>query len=255
MRERPDAPFVGGGDRERLFRAAGRHSRWVRFYRRAIPVSLLAILASIAASAYFQPLRLLSRLPVDKLVISDGKLTMESPRLSGFTRDGRPYDLVASAAAQSLTNPGVLELKDVRAKVTMQDKSVIEVQADKGIYDTRSDEMVLNQNVTMISSTGYTVHMQNAHIDNKTGQVVSDTPPVEVILSNGTVKAKRIEVTDNGDIIRFSGGVETYMVPQNADAGASGTTGGAALPAPAPSPAPALAPAPAPSSRKSHKGR
>jgi lipopolysaccharide export system protein LptC len=91
-------------DRQRVFRAAARHSRWVRFYRRAIPVSLVLVLATVAALAYFKPLRMLANLPIDpsRVVLSGTKVTMEAPRLGGFTRDGRPYNLTARAAARAV---------------------------------------------------------------------------------------------------------------------------------------------------------
>src|SRR5215471_14923567 len=100
MRDMGGVPFVDeGNDRERVFRAAMRHSRMVRFYRGAIPVSLIAIMATIAAAAYFKPLRPWAQLPVDpgKVVVSGTTITMERPKLGGFTRDGRPYDLTAKA--------------------------------------------------------------------------------------------------------------------------------------------------------------
>ena len=48
-----------------------------------------------------------SELPVDlgKLVVSGTKITMEQPRLSGFTNDARAYEFTADAAAQDITKP------------------------------------------------------------------------------------------------------------------------------------------------------
>src|SRR5262249_41113610 len=158
MDDMADVPFVGqGDDREPMFRAAMRHSRIVRFYRRAIPVGLVAIMAMIGAIAYFQPLKILQKLPVDpaRVVLSGTKINMEAPKLNGFTRDGRPYDLTARAAAQDLTNPGVLELKDVRARIETVDKISIVVTAATGVYDTKGDTMVLKTDVVVTSSAGY----------------------------------------------------------------------------------------------------
>src|SRR5437764_13667102 len=160
MHDMADVSFVGGGnDRERAFRTAMRHSRVVRFYRRAIPVGLIAIMAIIAAAAYFQPLKILSKLSVDpaRVMLSGTKINMEAPKLGGFTRDGRPYELTARAAAQDLGNPGVLDLKDVHAHVEMLDKSVVEIVAASGTYDTKADMMWLKKDITVTSSTGYAV--------------------------------------------------------------------------------------------------
>jgi lipopolysaccharide export system protein LptC len=234
MHDRADVSFVGGGsDRERVFRTAMRHSRVVRFYRGAIPVGLIAIMATIAAAAYFQPLKILSKLPVDpaRMVLSGSKINMEAPKLGGFTRDGRPYQLTARAAAQDLTNPGVLELKDVSARITMQDKNAVEVKAASGIYDTKGDTMVLKTDVVVTSSAGYSVRMNEAQIDIKTNRMVSDKS-VEVTLSNGTIKSRRMEVSENGDLMRFTGDVDVYLVPQSASAAPTEATPSAASAAP-----------------------
>ena len=51
---------------------------------------------------------MLTKLPIDvgNMVVSGTKITMEQPRLSGFTRDGRAYEVTAVAAAQDVTKPG-----------------------------------------------------------------------------------------------------------------------------------------------------
>lgn len=86
MRDPGGVPFAGGSDRERAFRIAARHSRFVRFFRRAIPVTLVGVLLAIAAAAYFQPLRMLSKLPIDAghVVLSGSRVIMEAPRIGGM---------------------------------------------------------------------------------------------------------------------------------------------------------------------------
>jgi len=219
MRDPGGASFGRGDDRAGAFRAARRHSRYVRFFRRAIPVMLLAILGGVAAAAYFQPLSILASLPLDPahLVLSGSKINMESPRIGGFTRDGRPYDLTARTAAQDITNPGVLELTDVVAHVAMQDHSTLELHAATGVYDTKAEIMDLKTNIVLITSTGYTVRLDEARIDNKAGRIFSNHP-VFVTMSTGTVNANGMEVVDGGDLIRFTNGVETHLVPQKASA-------------------------------------
>jgi len=214
MQDMADVPFVDEGrDREHLFRAALRHSRFVRLCRGAIPVGLMGILLSIAAIAYFKPQHFINfSIDPAKVVLSGSRVNMEAPKLGGFTRDGRPYELTATAASQDLTNPTVLELKDVRAKLTMQDKSTVVLTAKTGIYDTKGDTMVLRTDVLVTSSSGYSVLLHEAQFDVKTNRIISERP-VEVTLSNGTVKANRLEVTDNGDTMLFEGNVDMTLVP------------------------------------------
>ena len=107
------------GDSERAFRAARRHSRLVRILRIAIPAAVVLGLTGITLITYFNPLRMLAKLPINisDLVVSGTKITMEQPRMSGFTRDARAYEFTADAAAQDLTKPDIVELHNIHAKV------------------------------------------------------------------------------------------------------------------------------------------
>jgi lipopolysaccharide export system protein LptC len=204
---------VGRSNDDRQFRAAVRHSRGVRLLRRAIPVTLVLIFALIIVATWFNPIRMLAKLPIDpgKLLISGTKITMEAPRLAGFTRDARPYEFTARAAAQDLTKPDVLELKDIHAKIEMQDKAQFELTATNGLYDTKADQMRLVDNIQIASSSGYSGRLSEALVDVKKGNVVSERP-VEVIMLNGTLNANRMEVVNNGELIRFDGGVSMNLI-------------------------------------------
>ena len=110
---------------EARFAIAARHSRMVRVLRIAVPAAVLLAMAAIIAVSIFNPFRmLLPKLPLDigNLVVSGTKITMESPHLSGFTPDQRPYEFWAKAATQDLTDPDHVDLKTLRAKVLMEDR-------------------------------------------------------------------------------------------------------------------------------------
>jgi lipopolysaccharide export system protein LptC len=212
-------------DGDRQFRAAARHSRRVHMLRWAIPAGILAMFGMIIFATWFNPLRMLARLPIDtgKLLISGTKITMEAPKLAGFTRDARPYEFTARAAAQDLTKPDVLELKDIHAKMEMQDKALVERTAASGLYDTKTDLMTLTEDIRLSSSSGYSGRLSEAVVDTRKGNIVSEHP-VEVNLLNGTLNANRLEVVDNGELVRFDGGVSMNMMmnPPAAETEATG---------------------------------
>jgi len=177
-------------------------------------------------SSWLNPLRFLSDFPIDigRLVVSGTKITMEAPRLAGYTRDQRAYELSARAAAQDITKPDLVELREIRAKLDMQDKSKMEMTAATGVYDAKSEKLTLGQNIFLSSSTGYEGRLSEAHIDIRKGNIVSEKP-VEVKMLQGTLNAKRLEVIDAGDLVRFDGGVVMIMTlskpePEDAAAGA-----------------------------------
>jgi lipopolysaccharide export system protein LptC len=204
---------MGRDDSELAFRSARRHSRAVRILRIAIPLAVVLGFTGIFLITYFNPLRMLAKLPIDvgNLVVSGTKITMEHPRLSGFTGDARAYELSADAAKQDLTKPDLIELRNIRAKVQMQDKSTVEVSATAGIYDSKGETLKLDQNIVLSSSTGYRGRLSEAMIDIRKGNVVSERP-VEVELLQGTLNANRLEISDSGDLVRFGGGVNMTLM-------------------------------------------
>ena len=206
------------GDSKRAFRAARRHSRLVRMLRISIPAVVVLGTTVIVLITYFNPLRMLGPLPIDvgSLVVSGSKITMEHPRLSGFTHDARAYELSADAAKQDLTKPDLIELRNLRATVEMQDKATIEMLATTGTYDSKGEMLKLDQNIMLSSSTGYSGHLSEAMIDMRKGYVVSKHP-VELQLLQGTLNANRLEIIDSGDLVRFDGGVNMTLMLSNAD--------------------------------------
>ena len=201
------------GDADRAFHAARRHSRAVRILRIAVPAGVAVGIIIITLVTYLNPLRMLAKLPInlDNLVVSGTKVTMEGPRLTGFTHDARAYELTADTAAQDMTKPDIVELRNIRAKVEMQDKSSMELTARSGIYDSKGETLRLEQNILLNSSTGYQGRLSEAMIDIRKGNVVSEHP-VEVKLLQGTLNANRLDIVDSGDLVRFHGGVVMDML-------------------------------------------
>ncbi len=211
-------------DADRAFRAARRHSRLVRILRITVPVTVVIGLIIVTLITYFNPLRMLAKLPIniDNLVVSGTKVTMEQPRLAGFTSDARAYELTADTAAQDMTRPDIVELHNIRAKVEMQDKTSMEMTAVSGIYDAKGETLKLDREILLRSSTGYQGRLSEALIDIRKGNVVSEHP-VEVKLLQGTLNANRLDILDSGDLVRFHGGVVMDMMlnqspPANSDA-------------------------------------
>jgi lipopolysaccharide export system protein LptC len=206
---------VGRSDGDRVFRAAARHSRHVRFLRKAIPASIVLIAAVIVVATFFQPFRLIAAFPIDpgKVSLSGTKIVMELPRLNGFTSDARPYELTARAAAHDLTKPDLLELKDISAHVELKGGEHVDMKSVNGLYDTKAEVLKLNDQIVMTSSAGYEGRLSEATVNVSTGNIVSESP-VEVKLLNGWLNANKLEVLESGDLIRFGGGVEMTLSPE-----------------------------------------
>ena len=198
---------------EARFASAARHSRIVRVLRVAVPAAVTLAMAGIVAVSVFNPFRmLLPKLPVDigNLVVSGTKVTMESPHLSGYTPDQRPYELWAKTATQDLTDPDHVELKTLRAKVKMEDQSTITLDALTGLFDTKEQLLNLHKDIFLQTSTGYEARLSQAFVDMGKGTVTSDEH-VDVKLLNGTLTADRLRITGGGEVVRFEGNVVMYL--------------------------------------------
>jgi lipopolysaccharide export system protein LptC len=174
--------------------------------RVAIPVAIALILGAVLLVSWLDPLKVLARLPIDagKLVISGTKITMQAPKLTGYTRDRRWYELTAQAAAQDLTKPDVIELHGVRAKIEAQDKSTMALSAESGAFSRKAGVLSLNHEIVLKSSSGYEMQLDEATVDTTSGGIVSNKP-VKIISQQGTLDASRLEIEKSGDVIRFSG--------------------------------------------------
>ncbi len=179
-----------------------------------MPAALAAALLLVIGLNYMPTVGGL-RLPGDlgKLVIKGTKVTMQQPRLAGFTLDSRPYQFTANSAEQDITKPDLMELHQIQAKIEMEDKSIVNVSSTSGTYEIKTEMLTLIDKVHLISSTGYEARLSEAIIDVHKGTVLSEKP-VWVKLTNGVINAKRLEVLDSGAVIRFGGGVSMTVQPE-----------------------------------------
>jgi len=205
-------------DVDRAVRVAGRHSIMVRATRIGLPIAVVVGLTALVVTTYFKPMQVFEKVPVSgKLAVQGSKITMELPRIAGFTRDNRAYELHAETAVQDIASPDIVELQNLRARLEMQDKDVVNVTANSGTYSTKADKVVLRDQVVVTTQQGYKAVLHEAAIEMKKGNVVSEKP-VDITLPNGWLKSNRLEIVDSGDIIRFGRGVTLYIEAEKSGA-------------------------------------
>ncbi len=191
------------------FSRARRHSTLVKVLKFILPVSAVALVIFFTASSLLSYVPV-SDVSVEKVGLNDGKLVMDKPKLSGFDKKNRPYDVKAATAIQDLKKPGIIELKTIAANLPMDASSFAQVNADNGTYDSTSEKMVLRDNVTIKGARGMNISMQEAHIDMKSGSMVSEKP-VTVVSGETDISANSIKVEDNGKRIIFKNNVKMII--------------------------------------------
>ncbi len=208
-----DGPALRPAVRSRAFNKARRHSRWVRFAKIAIPLGSLLGMAGVGLVAYYNPFQQIENLSFGSIGVSGTNVTMESPKLTGFKNDNRPYEVTASAATQDVRKPDLVQLNDLRARIVTDERgSIAKLQADSGVLDTKKEQMRLRQNIVVTTDSGHEVKLRSAFVRFKAGTVVSNEP-VTVSFGSGTIEAEGLNVSDNGKVMSFKGRVRTVIQP------------------------------------------
>jgi lipopolysaccharide export system protein LptC len=94
------------------------------------------------------------------------------------------------------------------------------MSALSGVYDAKTEMLTLNDNIELVSSTGYEGRLTEAVIDVRKGSVVSEKP-VWVKMLDGFLNAKRLDIVDHGSVIRFTGVAMTLLPNKRVSADAT----------------------------------
>lgn len=217
-------------DRARAFRRANRHSARVKILKWSIVLLSSVGVLGLLGVALFNPFgKIPEGVSVGKTSLDGTRVTMELPKLSGFRKDGRSYEVRAVSGVQDVRNPKVIELNELEAKVGLGGNDSASASAPKGIFDSNRDFLQLrgdnqNPNVRIRSTSGYEIVMKNADVDFRAGTVVSDDA-VNVKLPNGTVRADRFSMSENGQVVTFDGNVTSELWQDKSDLSPESATG------------------------------
>jgi lipopolysaccharide export system protein LptC len=102
----------------------------------------------------------------------------------------------------------------LRAKVMMEDRSMVTMDARTGFFDSKQQLLELRKDIFLQSSTGYEAKLSQAYVDINKGSVTSDEH-VDVKLLNGTLSADRLRIINSGEVVRFEGNVVMNLVMES----------------------------------------
>jgi len=196
------------------YRAALRHSRVVRFLKIALPTISLLAAAGFFVFTYFAP-QLPEGVSFGSIDVTNNAVVMENPHVSGFTNNGRAYELKADRAEQSLKDTKVVTLQQIGATIGIGDDETAKVDATTGTYHADKQRLYLDKAIRISTSTGISGTLENADIDMKAGTMHSDRP-IDFTAQGSRIQANSVEVQDRGKRVLFRNGVKvTYSVPDS----------------------------------------
>lgn len=214
-----EAGLWDGPQRAAAFAAARRHTRRVRFLRRALPVGCVAILAGFV---------MLARSPIPegldfaaaRTTISGGAVVMHEPQLTGYDKQHRSFRVTADTASQKLTRPDQVQLNEVVAEIQSLDRGDITITAGGGDLDNSANRLWLYDGVVVDSADGYRILLENVDVQVKDKGLTSDRP-VKIIYEEGETTAETLRVIDEGKLVVLEGRVKTTYRPQNQEPAAT----------------------------------
>ncbi|MFD0935576.1 LPS export ABC transporter periplasmic protein LptC, partial [Methylobacterium trifolii] len=190
---------------------AYRHSARVRTLRRLIPVAAGGAVLLLAAYLFNPFGSIAPGVSVGPVTLSGTKVRMENPRLSGFRKGDRGYEVTATAALQDMRKPSLIELEAMRGHLSTDEKGgLARLQAATGLFDTAREALDLKDDIRIWTDKGEEAVLKSAAVDFKAGSVKSKEA-VSVTVPSGSVVADGLDVVDSGRVISFIGNVHAVF--------------------------------------------
>lgn len=183
------------------FGRAERHSRRVRRLKVMLPT--LAVMMAAGFVGYsFVATPGSAAIDVGTPTLAEGKLVMDSPKLEGFTGDGRPYAVSATRATQDFDRQDIISLDGIDARMPIETETWARVEAQTGVYDRMANTLDVPTDIVVTTTDGLVAKLQSAFVDIANGTLKS-TAPVDIQSNGSRIVAGSMSVLDSGKRVLF----------------------------------------------------
>ncbi len=199
--------IISEDEQQKAFRSAQRHTRRVTWLKWLLPLIALAIIGGFTTWAVNQ-----KAVPVPEEIASNeqafqqDEIIMQHPNLNGFS-DNRAYEVKAVKAIQKLSEPDVVNLEDLSARITMPNADWVTFTSNEGRFNQKEEFLELSGKVNVNSSQGYGLKTEAVEVKMKDNYLRTNAP-VRIASKDIQLEADTLEAIDSGDLIRFKGNVK-----------------------------------------------
>jgi len=188
-----------------------RHSARVTRLRRGILWGAGLIVVSVGLALLVSSFRFLpTDLNLERISLKGTSIVIDQPRLVGYQKDGRPYEIKARQGVQDITHPDVFDLDGLDIRIENAEAGVLSMTAARGHYNARADKAEMSGGVNMRDNKSFDMRLASADFDLKASKMTSDKP-VKVRLFGGEVEAKAVEFSEKERRASFRGGVHSLI--------------------------------------------
>jgi lipopolysaccharide export system protein LptC len=197
--------------RASAFPEAMRHTARVARLRRWTFWGSGAVVALVAVGLLIGSLRFL---PVDlklaRVALKGSRIVIETPKLVGYRKDGRPYEVRAKVGVQDIGRPDIFDLEGLEVRVENTRDNSIVLTAQKGVYNARGDHADLAGGVNIRDDKNFDMRLAAAEMDFKASVMKSDKPVV-LKINGGEVSAEGVEFSQKERRATFLGKVHSVL--------------------------------------------
>lgn len=145
------------------------------------------------------------RLPhVDKAIIKGERTELVNPRYEGKDASGKPYLLTADRAIQVRSDPDHVTLIAPTAALENNNTPGDKVIAENGIFQSKTQQLSLSNNVTLVTPQGDTFITQTAEV-NLHSKIVTGTVPITGDGPRMTLSAQGFEYHHTDGLLMLTG--------------------------------------------------
>jgi lipopolysaccharide export system protein LptC len=196
--------------RQNAFPEALRHTTRVARLRRWILWGAGGVIGVVALGLLISSLRFLPVVSVARVALKGSRIVIESPKLVGYRKDGRPYEVRGAVGMQDLTKPDIFELERLEVRVENTHDSSIVLTAEKGVYNRKADHADMSGGVNIRNEKNFDMRLESAVMDFK-ASVMTSNKPVLLKIEGGEVVAQSVEFSQNERRATFGGGVHSVL--------------------------------------------
>ncbi len=182
---------------------------------------MLPVLAVLVLACYFISTRLSVSVgdltaSISGIQIADGNLRMTNPRLQGNDKKNGSYVVSAEYADQDMKNQKMIKLHAIKADLSSANGGWSRMEAVRGIFNSEAERLVMQEKITVATSSGVSGELKNASLDMK-NQTLRSHRPVHFELTNGNVKANALTFHSGEHTLTFRGKVMVHLVKPDDD--------------------------------------
>ncbi len=127
-----------------------------------------------------------ANISLDAIGVSGSKIVMDAPKLQGYKKDSRPYEMKAQSAAQYIKTPHIIELTKLDAPLRWAPTAQPSSPPRRCVRQQKGNDCATGR-CAGGDQYGYDIRLKSADVEFKTRHVVSNQP-VEVTMKSGTIR-------------------------------------------------------------------